>query len=62
MSAEAIAALIGAAAVIISVFLSAITTAVIIGSKWGGIKNDVEDMKKDIGEIRGMFVLTLKKE
>ena len=60
MSSDTIAALIGAAAVIMSVLLSAVTTAVVIGVKWGGIKSDVENMKQDLAEIKGMFVLTLK--
>lgn len=56
------AAIIGAVAVVISVLLSAVTTSLVIGVKWGRIEQDVSNMKQDLAEIKGMFVLTLKKE
>lgn len=40
--------------------LSVVTTAVIVGVKWGKLTADVDNMKTDLAEIKGMFRLTLK--
>lgn len=39
---------------------SVITTAFIVGVKWGKLTTDVDNIKTDLAEIKGMFKLTLK--
>lgn len=40
--------------------LSILTTAFIVGVKWGKLNADVDNIKTDLAEIKGMFRLTLK--
>lgn len=56
MNDVAISALIGAGSFILSVA----TCAIMIGVKWGKLESDVNNMKQDLAEIKGMFRLTLK--
>lgn len=45
---------------VVSYIASVITTSFIVGVKWGKITTDVDHMKTDLAEIKGMFKLTLK--
>lgn len=45
---------------VITIIISVSTTAVMVGVKWGKLSNDVDNMKTDLAEIKGMFRLTLK--
>ena len=42
--------------------LSVLTSAVIVGIGWGRLTTRVEEMGKDVAEIKGMFRLKLRDE
>jgi len=44
----------------ITFILSISTCAVMIGVRWGKLTTDVDNMKTDLAEIKGIFRLTLK--
>jgi len=44
----------------ITLVLSVSTSAIMIGVKWGKLSSDVDHMKLDLAEIKGMFQLKLK--
>ena len=56
MTNTAIMVIIGAVTFVVSVG----TSAFIGGMNWGQISRDVDNMKVDLAEIKGMFRLTLK--
>ena len=39
---------------------SIITNAFIAGVRWGAVTRDIETVKRDVAEIKGMFTLRLK--
>lgn len=45
---------------IVTLVLSIGTSAIMIGVKWAKLSGDVDNMKTDLAEIKGMFRLTLK--
>lgn len=44
----------------ITLIMSVSTSAIIVGMRWGKLTSDVDNMKTDLAEIKGMFRLTLK--
>lgn len=56
MSTTVVIVIVGVA----SYAASVITTAFILGVKWGKVTSDIVNMKQDLAEIKGMFRLTLK--
>jgi hypothetical protein len=50
-----------AAITAVGTFVSSITvSAFISGMRWGDMRRDIETVKRDVAEIKGMFTLTLK--
>lgn len=49
-------------ATLIGYLASVVTTAFIIGMRWGKLERDVEYLKQQLAEIKGMFKLTLRKD
>lgn len=45
---------------VITFIVSVATSAFIGGIKWGRVQSDVDHMKTDLAEIKGMFSLKLK--
>lgn len=45
---------------LITLVLTLTTTLLSIGIKWGRITSDIGNLKSDVSEIKGMFVLKLK--
>jgi hypothetical protein len=45
---------------VITIVLSVGTSAIMVGVKWGKLSSDVDNMKTDLAEIKGMFRLTLR--
>lgn len=56
VSPSYVMALIGLGSYALSVF----TAALMFGVKWGKLTSDVDNMKQDLAEIKGMFRLSLK--
>lgn len=45
---------------LVTIVITLGTTLLSIGIKWGKITTDISNVKSDISEIKGMFVLKLK--
>lgn len=45
---------------VVTFIVSVLTCSIIVGVKWGKLTSDVDNMKTDLAEIKGMFRLTLK--
>lgn len=56
MSPQAISMAIGVTGFVVSV----LTSIFIVGARWASLKNDVNHIKIQLAEIRGMFVLRIR--
>lgn len=45
---------------LVTLVVTLTTTLLSIGIKWGRITSDISNLKSDVSEIKGMFVLKLK--
>lgn len=43
-----------------SFVLSVLVNAFVAGQRWGSMRSDLETVKRDVAEIKGMFTLRLK--
>jgi hypothetical protein len=42
--------------------LSLISVLFVAGMRWGQLKHDIEDIKHDIAQIQGMFVIRIRRD
>lgn len=47
---------------VITFVLSMLITLFVAGIRWGEIKSDVSELKRDVAEIKGMFTVKLRDE
>jgi hypothetical protein len=45
---------------VVTFLITMATAFIIVGVRWGRLESDVNNMKTDLAEIKGMFRLTLK--
>jgi hypothetical protein len=45
---------------VVTLLLALIINALVVGVRWGEMRRDINTLKEDLHEIKGMFVMKLK--